>query len=350
MNTLDLKIHALIMSAVLFTSCSSNNEPETGKDDTGAFDSTTQAIILGSSTQKIIFSRSTVNNSNSVTAQIAGWEIDGSPILYTTAPTWGGSNEPTTITFKASSSTQPASWNNQKYYNANPDINTYMRAWYPPGEITDGKVTIENTDGTKDFLLAENAVVGSAKDISGKDFAFKHATAQVKFVIKASEGISNGTTIKSITLVDVAVPNGFDFTEEKGRVTFSEHVNLQVSGINDKPIETNLEERALDKVYAMIKPTTSNSLKINVETNNASFFNVAVTIDNNGIESNTETQGLLEGVAYEILLTFTSAGISASATIVDWDSTGPNTVVIPDDNGGSNVTADDFENGGEYGR
>lgn len=291
------KIFISMLTLAALAGCSkSENTPEVNFGDL-------VAIRLGAdvatSTKAPIVAGSSVN------AGLAGWE-NTSAETYAAAPTWA-----TDITTIANSTTgQTVTWTTAKYYNADNNTKTYMKAWYPKGTLTGTSVLFANTLGDQDVLLAP-AVSGSKDDASNKALAFTHKTTQLKFKVIAGAGLNPGTKIKRITLKNVQLPTGFDLTKDAavdGAVTYATAADLNIPNLTETAI-TATATSVGDAV--MFKPWADNTLTIDIETSETIY--TAKTFMTSDLQ-------LSEGSAYEVQLTFGQAGIGLTATIAEWQT------------------------------
>lgn len=251
-----------------------------------------------------------VNTGDAFTAAIAGWESDGTPD-YTATPTWYNTAEITASTSETAITLNPA-----RTYHADNAVKTYMTAWHPAGEPTDGKVAFTNADGQVDAMTTA-LISGSARDYQGKTLAFTHPTTQIKFIVVADESLDAGTQIQSITIKQAQLPNGFDLTAGTPAVTYAAAADLPVPDITPAEI-TATGSSAGSPV--MIKPFSGNTMTLDVVTSEASFTGITATIDDD-----TDFQ---PGKAYTITLTFRQSDIVLKATVTPWDYTGEGSGVI----------------------
>ena len=243
-------------------------------------------------------------------AGIAGWETAADAANYSDATAWN-----TTISTTADNKTsQTVTWDDgtQRYYHAEADITTYMKAWYPGGTFspTDKTVAFKNTKGDVDVLLAP-VISGNKVNKGAKNLAFQHMTSQIKFLVKAGAGLAEHTTIKSITIKDAHLPTGFDLTkgiDDEGAVTYGNAADLIIPNIKNNQEITTVATSVGDPV--MIKPIDSKPFTVTIETDHATYADKTVTVSTNKV---------LPGYAYDITLTFGQAGIELTATIADWE-------------------------------
>ena len=288
------KSFVFMLGLAVLASCSqddaANNESQTDKP---------VKIELGAGVNTL--TRAVIEQDSKFTAGVAGWESKETAD-YSNAYKW----YTTTSEISASASNTSIKLTTPQYYNADNSIKTYMKAWYPAGEVKEGKVTFTNTDGSVDAMLA-TAINGSKNDATGKNFTFKHMTTQLKFEVKAGEGLANDTKIKSIKVKGVTLPTGFDLTTDA--VTWDTATKDLSAGVKEAVITSEAKAAGTP---VMIKPFTGKTVKLDIETSNATFTDVTATIDGN---SNFEA-----GKAYTITLTFKQKSVALSATVTAWNT------------------------------
>lgn len=239
---------------------------------------------------------------------IAGWEAEEGKVNYAQTYTWH-----THLTTTASTTAHNVTWKEQQYYNADENMYTYMKAWYPCGDfntspIKDNKVTFSN-DGTVDVMMA-NIVYGSKIHKASGSLQFQHMTSQIKFNVKKGTGLTEGTKIEGIVIKDAQYPIGFDISRdysEPNAITYSGTADLPVPHINSNQVIGD-EAQAGDPV--MIRPTGGNTFTIDVETSETTYENCAVTLTG-GVK-------MEKGYVYTITLTFGHAGLELTATVDEW--------------------------------
>lgn len=248
-------------------------------------------------------SKAVITGDATFAASVAGWEAAVGAVDYSAAPTW----EATATDIQAEAKEQAITLTPSQVYNADDDVKTYMKAWYPEGKAEAGKVAIANTDGTVDVMLA-GEIYGSKWDNEGKVLHFLHPTTQIKFVVKAGSGLAAGTTLERITILDAELPNGINLATDE--LTYAEKADLEIPGIDGSlVIGTTAEgDRAGEPV--MIRPMAGNQLHLNIATSANDSFDVTATIDGD--------TDFVAGKAYTITLTFVQSGINLSATVTPW--------------------------------
>ncbi|WP_455585036.1 fimbrillin family protein [Bacteroides sp.] len=247
---------------------------------------------------------------------ILGWEAKTTPD-YTTSTPWVAS---TAEDIDGAASSTAITLNPVKYYNADADINTFMKAFYvsdvTPTVVTDKayQYTFENTDGAKDILLS-NVISGNKTTATILNFSFKHPLSQVSFKVIAGTGLADGTTLTSITLKNVELPVGLDLSGDDASITYADAADLNVSNIS-VPVIDKTEVVAGDPV--MIAPISE--LKLDIVTSTGTFKDVIVKLKD-------DATALLAGTAYTITLTFNQKAITGTASVEIWASEAGSAVV-----------------------
>lgn len=252
-----------------------------------------------------VLSRAVINTGDKFTTGVGGWETAGTAADYSAPTTWN-----TTAAITASASVRTVELAEKQHYSDNDAIRTYMQAWYPAGELSEGKVSFDNPDGTVDAMMA-GEVSGSKEDNTGKVLNFTHRTTQLKFKVVADPSLPQGTTLKRISVKGVQLPKGFDLAA--GKVVFEDNSgSLTVPGLAT-PLEIPGEAAAAGEPV-MVMPMTGNTVGLEIETSEAIYSDVVATID--------DDDDFVEGKAYVITLTFRgqSSGqtIGLSATVTEW--------------------------------
>lgn len=302
------------LAAVMLAACSKTEEPGLPGGD---------AIVLKAGMPTAVakpLSRGVIGSGDKFTAAVIGWESQNA-VDYTAASRWS-----TTAEITANVTAQTVTLAADQVYNANNAVKTYMKAWYPQGTLNAGKVSFTGDasykgDGTDDVLLAAE-VSGSKSDRNDKVLAFTHLTTQLQFKVVGEQSLEAATSVTAIKLKSVQVPSGIDLGTDE--LTGAAAADLTLPGLGTSveiPIKNDAGEAAPATAGepVMILPLEGNSLKVDVTTNNATYENVTVTIDDD-----TDFQA---GKAYEITLTFKQFGIELSATVAEWQpGTGSGTV------------------------
>ena len=266
------------------------------------------------------------------TVQIEGWESSTGAADYTTAT----SDWQSTAAVIVSETAAAITLSPVQYYNADENIKTYIKGWYPAAKSANGKVTFSAAedveeyvyagDGTDDVLLS-NEVSGGKKEAEqvSEALVFDHVTTQLVFKVKKDEGLAAGTKIKTIKLKGGKIPGGIDLSS--GTVTFTAPTE------DDGKLDTKAEvaeittEATQAGVALMVEETSDNdALTLFIETT-IDGTNVAATYDNVKIKPSTGT-GFKKGTAYSIEMTFKQNGIVLEANITPWtEATGEGEVI-----------------------
>lgn len=249
------------------------------------------------------------------TAGIGGWEAMGNS-SYAFSPSWQ-----TRFRAKANPETADVVLETRQHYNSSSSVKTYMKAWYPDGELSNGTVDFSLApeylgDGTLDPLLARE-ISGSKEDRDNKTLRFEHLATQLLFKVKEGEGLAPDTRIRKIEIRDADVPRGVDLTAD---ILVSDRKDLEVPGIDGTTVIGTTPEGNAVGVPVMLKAPAGNTLTLRVTTSTAVFDNITVTIDDDA--------AFLPGKAYEITLTFNQRGLKIGALVTEWNrDTGAGTVI-----------------------
>ena len=299
----------LLLVAASLCACSKS---ESGEQLSGGDAIRLSAGLLSASVQ----SKAPIESGDTFTPAVAGWESSATA-SYTAAPTWNT----TTSEITASATAQAVTLTAPQVYNANGAVKTYMKAWYPQGGLNNGMVSFVGDskytdDGTVDVLLASE-VSGSKSDRENKVLAFEHLATQLKFVVKAGQGLAADTKLTKIELKNVEVPSGINLATD-ALLSSSKNV-LVVPGIDGNLVIGTTVTGDPAGSPLMIVPPTGNTVTLKVTTSTTEFDNIVATID-------TDT-AFQAGKAYTIMLTFSQKNIELSATLAEWSvGTGSGTV------------------------
>lgn len=260
----------------------------------------------------VVETKAPVDEGDRFTTAIAAWESDAD-VDYAAAANWYNTAE-----VSASSAGAPVVLDPARTYNPDNAVKTHILAWSPASDSAPdgGKVTIDNPVGEVDAMVAAE-VVGSARDYQNKVLAFIHPTTQLVFKVVADATLDAGTTIKSITIKNARIPDGFSLAEGGAVVTYAGAADLAVPGIAGEVIPSG---GLIVGRPVMIEPFSGNEMKLDVVTSGAEFNDVVVTID--------EDADFQPGKAYEITLTFRQTGVVLKASVAPWDYSGSGAAVI----------------------
>lgn len=305
-------LFSLLAAGVLLASCSKDVTEEGNGPVPG--DGQPVAIRLSSSIDAAE-AESKASVTTSATVRIEGWEGTTAPNYATAASKWQS-----TASVSVSGTAAAITLSPVQFYNADENITTYIKGWYPAVASADGEVTFTNTDGTVDVLYATE-VSGDKNTEVDQPLVFNHKSAQLVFKVKKGEGLAAGTKIKTIKVKNTAIPTSL--TLSTNTVNYTDKTELEVPNVTVAEIDA--EAVAGDPL--MVKPVDDNTtVKLYIETTTDDGTTVAATYDD--VALTTSDGKLTEGSAYTVTLTFKQAGISLEANITPWtEATGEGTVI-----------------------
>lgn len=310
---------SLLAAGVLLAGCSKSENEEGGRGGTGDGQPVAIRLSSGIGDASKAGTKAPVTADAPATVQIEGWESSTGAADYTaTTSKWQSTAAVTVSETAAAITLLPV-----QFYNANENIKTYIKGWYPAVASADGEVTFTNTDGTVDVLYATE--VSGDKTETGKvnqPLVFKHKSAQLVFKVKKGEGLAAGTKIKTIKVKNTAIPTSL--TLSTNTVNYTDKTELEVPNVTVAEIG---ETVAVAGDPLMVKPVDDNTtVKLYIETTTEDGTTVAATYDDVAL---TISDGkLTEGSAYTVTLTFKQVGISLEANITPWtEATGEGTVI-----------------------
>ncbi len=329
---------SLLAAGVLLAGCSkSENE---GGELPGNGQSVAIRLSSGIGDASKAGTKAPVTAEAPATVQIEGWENTEAE-TYAGASTWQSTASVKVLTpeeIEADDIVNDITLSPVQYYNADENIKTYIKGWYPAAKSANGKVTFSAAadpdkgyvyagDGTDDVLLS-NEVSGGKKEAEqiSEALVFDHVTTQLVFKVKKGEGLAAGTKIKTIKLKGGKIPGGIDLSS--GTVTFTAPTE------DDGKLDTKAEvaeittEATQAGVALMVEETSDNdALTLFIETTTDDGTTVAATYDNVKIKPSTGT-GFKKGTAYSIEMTFKQSGIVLEANITPWtEATGEGEVI-----------------------
>lgn len=296
---------SLLAAGILLAGCSKSENEEGGGFGTGDGQPVAIRLSSGIGDAAKAGSKAPVTAEAPATVQIEGWEnTEAEP--YAGASTWQSTAAVTVSETAAAITLSPV-----QYYNADENIKTYIKGWYPAVASADGEVTFTNTDGTVDVLYATE-VSGDKNTEVDQPLVFNHKSAQLVFKVIKGEGLAAGTKIKTIKVKNTAIPTSL--TLSSNTVNYTDMAELEVPGVTVAEIG---EEAAVAGDPLMVKPVDDNTtVTLYIETTTDDGTTVAVTYDD--VALTTSDGKLTEGSAYTVTLTFKQVGISLEANITPW--------------------------------
>lgn len=320
---------SLLAAGVLLAGCSKSENEEGGRGGTGDGQPVAIRLSSGIGDASKAGTKAPVTADAPATVQIEGWENTEAE-TYAGASTWQSTASVKVLTpeeIEADETANDITLSPVQFYNADENIKTYIKGWYPAAKSANGKVTFSAAedaekgyvyagDGTDDVLLS-NEVSGGKKEAEqiSEALVFDHVTTQLVFKVKKDESLKEGTQIKTIKLKGGKIPSEIDLSS--GTVTFTAPTE------DDGKLDTKAEvaeittEAKQAGVALMVEETADNdALTLFIETT-IDGTTVAATYDNVKIKPSTGT-GFKKGTAYSIEMTFKQAGISLEANITPW--------------------------------
>lgn len=204
--------------ALLLASCSSNDNDLLPENPVNA-----TPIQVSQSVQGMVKTRAAVGVGSDVTATVlvadgssnnadaADW-ANFSPVLANEVKEENGQNKlktratVSTASFKAGSKAT-VSLNPILYYHTTTGTKSWLAAVAPAGTVSGTTVTIPQTDGEQDVMLADAAEAGSSSSASEPELTFKHLTTQLNFEMKVTAQNGGEWTDKTISLKKISVRN-----------------------------------------------------------------------------------------------------------------------------------------------
>ena len=310
-------LFSLLAAGVLLASCSKDVTEEGNGPVPGDGQPVAIRLSSGIGDASKAGTKAPVTADAPATVQIEGWESSTGAADYTAAT----SKWQSTASVSVSGTAAAITLSPVQYYNADENIKTYIKGWYPAVASADGEVTFtNNTDGTVDVLYATE-VSGDKNTEVDQPLVFNHKSAQLLFKVKKGEGLAAGTKIKTIKVKNTAIPTSL--TLSTNTVNYTDKTELEVPNVTVAEIDA--EAVAGDPL--MVKPVDDNTtVTLYIETTTDDGTTVAATYDD--VALTTSDGKLTEGSAYTVTLTFKQAGISLEANIAPWtEATGEGTVI-----------------------
>lgn len=306
---------SLLTAGVLLASCSKSVTAEGDGSVPGNGQPVAILLRSGIGDAAEAGSKAPVTADAPVTVQIEGWE-NAEAETYAGASAWQS-----TASVAVSETAAAITLSPQQYYNADENIKTYIKGWYPAVASASGTVTFANTDGTVDVLYAAE-VSGDKNAKVDQPLVFDHKSVQLIFKVVKGEGLAAGTEIKTIKVKNAAIPTSL--TLSANAVNYTDMAELAVPNVAVAEIG---ETAAAAGEPLMVKPVDDNTtVTLYIETSTDGGSTVAATYDD--VALTTSDGKLTEGSAYTVTLTFKQAEIALEADITPWiEATGEGTVI-----------------------
>lgn len=295
----------------MMTSCANTDVEGVSTVDNGE----PVAIQLSAGVQQnVVVSRAAITGADaSFGANIFGWEVaKDATVNYALASTW---ETTTSKDISANAKNEEMSLTDIKYYNANVDITTCMRAFYPVGTITAGVYSFSadvKKDGTQDILVS-NEVKGSRADAADKIFAFTHPLTQLKFAVKKGDGWNSGNvgSVQSITIKGASIAEGIIIKNNELKTASAGDITVNIA----TPIEVVDAQTPVGDPVMIVPTSAANEITVDIVLDNGVKYS--------GVKLASTGSGTFDaGKAYTVTLTFNNKKVATGATVTDWDYSG----------------------------
>lgn len=321
--------------ALLLASCSSNDNDLLPENPVNA-----TPIQVSQSVQGMVKTRAAVGVGSDVTAtvlvadgdQAADW-TKFSPVLANEVKEDGGQNKLTTratvstASFKAGSKAT-VSLNPILYYHTTASTKSWLAAVAPAGTVSGTTVTIPQTDGEQDVMLADAAEAGSSSSQQKPELTFKHLTTQLNFEMKLTTQASGGEwtdktiSLKKISVQDAQVPAEVNVAPASGKAGVSKWTDaavMNVGGISSVALGADAV-RVGNPLMIQASGQVVIDAVISVGGTDITFSNVTIKKQDNTTDLSTEA-----GKSHLITLNVTepltpedATKMTVTATVTDW--------------------------------
>lgn len=324
--------------ALLLASCSSNDNDLLPENPVNA-----TPIQVSQSVQGMVKTRAAVGVGSDVTATVlvadgssnnadaADW-ANFSPVLANEVTEESGQNKLTTratvstASFKAGSKAT-VSLNPILYYHTTTGTKSWLAAVAPAGTVSGTTVTIPQTDGEQDVMLADAAEAGSSSSKQSPELTFKHLTTQLNFEMKVTAqngGEWSGQTIslKKISVRNAQVPVEVNVAPASGKAGVSKWTDaamMNVGGISSVALGADAV-RVGNPLMIQASGQVVIDAVISVGGTDITFNNVTIKK-----QDNTTNLSTAAGKSHLITLNVTepltpedATKMTVTATVTDW--------------------------------
>lgn len=324
--------------ALLLASCSSNDNDLLPENPVNA-----TPIQVSQSVQGMVKTRAAVGVGSDVTATVlvadgssnnadaADW-ANFSPVLANEVKEESGQNKlktratVSTASFKAGSKAT-VSLNPILYYHTTTGTKSWLAAVAPAGTVSGTTVTIPQTDGEQDVMLADAAAAGSSSSASEPELTFKHLTTQLNFEMKVTAQNGGEWTDKTISLKKISVRNAqvpveVNVAPASGKAGVSKWTDaamMNVGGISSVALGADAV-RVGNPLMIQASGQVVIDAVISVGGTDITFNNVTIKKQDNTIDLSTEA-----GKSHLITLNVTepltpedATKMTVTATVTDW--------------------------------
>lgn len=324
--------------ALLLASCSSNDNDLLPENPVNA-----TPIQVSQSVQGMVKTRAAVGVGSDVTATVlvadgssnnadaADW-ANFSPVLANEVTEDGGQNKlktratVSTASFKAGSKAT-VSLNPILYYHTTTGTKSWLAAVAPAGTVSGTTVTIPQTDGEQDVMLADAAAAGSSSSASEPELTFKHLTTQLNFEMKVTAQNGGEWTDKTISLKKIRVQkaqvpaevNVAPTSGEAGVSKWTDAAMMNVGGISSVALGADAV-RVGNPLMIQASGQVVIDAVISVGGTDITFNNVTIKKQDNKTNLSTEAgkSHLITLNVTEPLTPADATKMTVTATVTDW--------------------------------
>jgi len=324
--------------ALLLASCSSNDNDLLPENPVNA-----TPIQVSQSVQGMVKTRAAVGVGSDVTATVlvadgssnnadaADW-ANFSPVLANEVTEDGGQNKLTTratvstASFKAGSKAT-VSLNPILYYHTTASTKSWLAAVAPAGTVSGTTVTIPQTDGEQDVMLADAAAAGSSSSKQSPELTFKHLTTQLNFEMKVTaqnggEWAGQTISLKKISVQKAQVPaevNVAPTSGEAGVSKWTDAAMMNVGGISSVALGADAV-RVGNPLMIQASGQVVIDAVISVGGTDITFNNVTIKKQDNTTDLSTEAgkSHLITLNVTEPLTPADATKMTVTATVTDW--------------------------------
>ena len=321
--------------ALLLASCSSNDNDLLPENPVNA-----TPIQVSQSVQGMVKTRAAVGVGSDVTATVL--VADGSsnnadaanfsPVLANEVKEESGQNKlktratVSTASFKAGSKAT-VSLNPILYYHTTAGTKSWLAAVAPAGTVSGTTVTIPQTDGEQDVMLADAAAAGSSSSASEPELTFKHLTTQLNFEMKVTAQNGGEWTDKTISLKKIRVQkaqvpaevNVAPTSGEAGVSKWTDTAMMNVGGISSVALGADAV-RVGNPLMIQASGQVVIDAVISVGGTDITFNNVTIKKQDNTTNLSTEAgkSHLITLNVTEPLTPADATKMTVTATVTDW--------------------------------
>lgn len=324
--------------ALLLASCSSNDNDLLPENPVNA-----TPIQVSQSVQGMVKTRAAVGVGSDVTATVlvadgssnnadaADW-ANFSPVLANEVKEESGQNKlktratVSTASFKAGSKAT-VSLNPILYYHTTTGTKSWLAAVAPAGTVSGTTVTIPQTDGEQDVMLADAAAAGSSSSASEPELTFKHLTTQLNFEMKVTAQNGGEWTDKTISLKKIRVQkaqvpaevNVAPTSGEAGVSKWTDAAMMNVGGISSVALGADAV-RVGNPLMIQASGQVVIDAVISVGGTDITFNNVTIKKQDNKTNLSTEAgkSHLITLNVTEPLTPADATKMTVTATVTDW--------------------------------